>query len=373
MSIVLYELANSRPFDRSVDDGKVTRKWIATGSQLENEIAAALLVVAPTTWDTLRRTRYGADPLGGGTWMCSVEYSWSANTATEDPEDPADPTDDTELGPESSFDITAATAHVTQSLSTKFRWRPGKTTDTPAGDANGYGIDLSITSLNGFSAGVHSASYAGGGGDVGMYMYISGGGANAGGWKQGAYPITAAAGGGNFTITGLPGRAGLTGGVFVIASEINSGGAANMKQAVGVTRDGVEGTEVYTPKFEFSWSRQVFPVNLPYLRMIRSLVAKTNGSAWRGFQPGEVLYLGATGQSKPGNVWIVNHKFAVGENLYAVPVSPQLIIPRKGAWEYVWAAYGYDADATMIYNTPRAGYVEEMYRSADFTKLGLGR
>jgi hypothetical protein len=375
MSVVLYELANSRPFERTVDSGSVTRKWIARGSDNENAIATALLLVAPKVWDTLRRTKYGAEPLGGGIWMCTVEYSWSANTADTEPEEPDDQNDNTDLGPESSFDITAGTAHITQGLETQYRWRKGITSDTPAGNAVAYGTNLVV---NSFSASPVSTLLTPDGyvpvmGDIGKKVYVTGGTLGALGWTQGAYPITAV-GGGKWTVTGKPGaQIGTSGGSWMLADPNSLGTGPNYKNAIGVTRDGVEGTDIFTPKFEFTWGQQVFPVNLPYLRRLRSGVAKTNDRKWRGFATGEVLYLGATGSCGPGNVWTLAHKFAVGENLEAVQLSPNLVVPGKKAWEYLWAAYGYDADPNVISQTPVAAYVEKVYRSVNFSSLGLGR
>lgn len=373
MPLSLYELANSRPIERTVDSGSETRKWIALYSNDQNAVAAALLIVAPKVWDTLRRTKYRCEPQGGGVWMCDVEYSWSADTQTDDPEDPKDPTDDSNLGPESSFDLTAATAHITQSLYTNTRWKPNKTTDLapPAGpgpgDAIAYGRNATLTSLAGSSAVVTLDGYTYAA-HAGNYLYVSGSN-----WKTGRYLITAGAGA-TVTVAGLPAtRAGVTGGIWVIADGNATGTATNLNQAIGVTRDGVEGTEVFYPKFEFTWSRQVFPVNLPYLRKLRGVVAKTNNAPWRGFARGEILYIGATGQSQPGNVWTVSHRFACAENLYAIPIAPNLVVPQKNAWDYIWCTYGYKPDGTGTFSVPTSAYVEQVYREADFTLLGLGR
>lgn len=369
MPIYLYELANSRAVDQSVDTASVVRKWVATGSQDEDAIADSLLLLAPRRWRNLPRTKYGLEPLGGGNWMCTVDYSLSANT--DDPETPDDPDDSTDLGPESSFDLSAGTAHITQGLGTQKRWRPGKTTDAApdTGDALAYGTNAVITEFLFAPASTKLTldGYFADAAHVNKKLCLSGPG-----FYMGQYQITAVAGV-TVTVAGRVGpRVGLDGGTWVIDSGA-IGTATDTNSAIGVTLDSVEGTEIVVPKFEFTWARQVFPVNLPYLRKLRGIVGKTNNAKWRGFERGELLYLGASGSAAPGNVWKVNHKFACGENLYAVRVTPSLIMPFKRAWDYLWCTYGYRATNEGRYQVPTAAYVEKVYHEADFQNIGLGR
>ena len=88
----------------------------------------------------------------------------------------------------------------------------------------------------------------------------------------------------------------------------------DFKQAIGVTRDGVQGTDVHSPKFEFSITREKVNIYMWYLRQLARNTAKTNRLAWKGFRPGEVLFLGASGDYKPGDRWAITYKFSAGEN-----------------------------------------------------------
>lgn len=371
MALNFYELAKSRPIEQSVDSKSVTLKYIGMYSTDENAVARGFLLVAPVIRDGLRRTSYKCDGHGAGVWFCEVTYSWSATTATDDPTDDKDPNDETNLGPETSFDLTTQTAHITQSLETQYKWRSGVTTDTPAGDAIKYGTNATVTGLGGSNTTTLTLDgYAGP--YSGKTLYISGGSLGSTGWTPGAYPITGGSAG-SVVVTGRPASQGFFGGRWMVADASIQGTAANYKQAIGVTTDGIAGTDVLAPKFEFTFTRQVFPVNLPYLRRLRKVVAKTNDRPWRQFETGELLYLGATGHCGPDNVWTVNHKFAAGENLPAVQVSPSLMLPGKKAWEYVWCAYGHEADTTLIMQKPVAAYVETVYRAANFELLGLGK
>lgn len=117
MALNFYELAQSRPVERAITSASVTLKWIAMYSTNENVVYAALLLVAPTRWDNLRRSKITLDPQGGGVWMCAVEYAWTAQTQ-DAPDTPPNPDANTPLGAEWSFDGAAQTVHVTQSIKT---------------------------------------------------------------------------------------------------------------------------------------------------------------------------------------------------------------------------------------------------------------
>lgn len=378
MALNFYELAKSRPVDRSVESISETLKFIGMYSTDENAVAAGLLAVSPTIYNTLRRQRYKLEPLGAGVWMCDVEYAWNALTQPDSPSDlnpadgtpPSNPTytDDTNLGPEWGFDITAGQVHITQSLGTRYRWAASDAAAT----GNNLAVDATTATI------VTPDTYVPDALDVGKTVLISGGVDDNQAWVTGSYKVVAVAGG-QWRLNAAPAPIGTTGGLWSLVTDPAAiGSAPNYKQAIGVTRDRVEGTEIFAPKFEFTITASYFPLKLPYMRLIRKLCARTNAYPWGGFAVGEVVYLGATGQCAPGSVWRVTHKFAAGENLYAVPVSldtdgkPAIVVPYKGAWEYLWTIYGPSVDANQLIEIPKAAYVEKVYRQGDFSLLGVG-
>lgn len=370
MALNFYELAKSRAVDQSVDSVSELLKFIAMYSASENAVVAGLLTTAPAVYNGLRRQRYRAEPLGAGVWMCDVEYGWNALTATNSPAEEFPPvTDDTNLGPEFGFDITAGNVHITQSLGTRYRWK--------ASDARATGKNLVVDATT--NTIVTPDDYVVEPADVGRTVLITGQANGGTTWTTGATTIVAQ-GGGAWRLAASPAAIGSTGGMWALVDNPAAvGNGPDYKQAIGVTRDSVTGTDIFAPKFEFSITRSYYPLRLPFMRTIRSTCAKTNDRPWNGFATGEVIYLGATGQVAPGSVWRVTHKFAAGENLYAVPVSvnatsgkPELVIPYKGAWEYLWAVYGPQVEANQLIEVPKAAYVERVYRAANFTVLGVG-
>lgn len=153
-------------------------------------------------------------------------------------------------------------------------------------------------------------------------------------------------------------------------TKAGGGAAPNYKQAIGVTKDSVAGTDIFSPKFEFSLTVKTYPVTLDFIRTIRDATARTNDAPWKGFARGEVLYLGCTGQAQPDDFWTLTHKFAVGQNRTGIVVSPDITVDKK-AWEYLWAAYNFAGSNGGVVQVPQAAYVERVYEETDFNLLRL--
>lgn len=368
MALNFYELKDSRPLDRTVSSASVSLKHIGMYSTDETAVYAAYKALTGSVFDGLPRQRIRCDPQGAGVWLCEAEFGFSANTQTDSPDAPVAPDDTTNLGPTMSFDITAQQVHVTQSKATRYLW----------GNVPAANFGSNLFSAVGDARKVTAAppdTGAAVGGDVGRYLIITG----ANGWTGGIYKITGTTGPAwNLDPAGpAPAPANTFNGQWTLwdgADKLGGGsGSPNYRQAIGVTQDRVEGTDIYYPHFEFGINVQVFPFTLPAMRTIAALCGKTNNAPFRNFQTGQVLYLGATGQCNPDLVWSISHKFAVGENLVAVPVSPpEIIVPTKGAWEYLWCVYASKVSVNKVVQVPVGAYVEQVYDSADFSLLGLG-
>jgi hypothetical protein len=300
VALNFYELAQSRPLERTIENASITLKWIAMYATNENVVYAALLaLVAPTRWDGLRRSEVKLDPQGGGVWMCEVTYAWTPLTQdSPEQQQPEGPKPGDPLGPEWSFDGSAGQVHVTQSIQTKQR--------------------------------------------VGR-------GAN-------------------------------------VPMENN--------QAIGLRPDGVDGCDIFAPKFEFTLSLSFPFITMPQIRRWSKITGRTNNASFLTWSTGELLYLGPSVNIQPGQLAKVVHKFAGGRNL-ALPddeadltivpetIGPNgqpqegtgLILDGKNAHEYVWVAYQAGTPTPGMPWVPEvahSAYVEQVYRSADFTPLLSG-
>lgn len=160
---------------------------------------------------------------------------------------------------------------------------------------------------------------------------------------------------------------------------VNEQGAAapNVGQAIGVTEDGVEGTDIITPAPEFTKKarRQNFHFGF-YVNLCRT-VGKTNRLAVCGgwIKPGELLYLGCEIQYTSDNIWEFTHKFAYNENRLGIKPSdiasnmPALPLFDKKGWDYLWVGYSKAKLAGKVKLRPVEIYVEQVYRDEDFAAV----
>lgn len=162
------------------------------------------------------------------------------------------------------------------------------------------------------------------------------------------------------------------------------GGAAppSFKNAIGVNGESVEGVDKTVPVFSFSVTAQV-----PYAALLgtalignlHDLTGAVNQAAFRGFERGEVLFLGAqctfrtplVPVSDPNLTVPVTYQFSSSKNQTGLTIGDIENVSKKG-WEYLWIRYKDSTDANTLVKIPAFVYVEQVYRYGDFTKLGLG-
>jgi hypothetical protein len=155
------------------------------------------------------------------------------------------------------------------------------------------------------------------------------------------------------------------------------GGAAvpDYKKAIGVTKDGVGGCDIFDGKLEITLGVTRASVTLPYIRTLKGMVGKTNSAQWYGFAAGEVLYLGASGRSVSDGVrpkFQVSHRIGVGENQVNIDVGNNITILSKKAWQYLWCTYEEKEVGGILLQVPAAAYVETVFREGNFATLEIG-
>jgi len=113
-----------------------------------------------------------------------------------------------------------------------------------------------------------------------------------------------------------------------------------------------------------------------YRKQLFRLTSKVNQAAWREFDAGEVIFMGASGArrgTKSTDDWEITFKFSASPNETEIVIG-EITGIRKRGWEYLWVRYDDQEDefATMLVKRPRAAYVEQVYRYGDFRQLGIG-
>lgn len=152
--------------------------------------------------------------------------------------------------------------------------------------------------------------------------------------------------------------------------------SAALGGAIGYDGENVAGVDITVPVYTFS-EVQYLPLAMvtpQYKGVLFNLTGTVNSFPFRLLNPGECLFLGASGSKRGSDgTWEINFKFAAQPNRSNLMVGTIGPIAKKG-WEYLWVQYGDDVDpaAKVLIKKPIAVYVEQVYEYADFGLLGIG-
>lgn len=135
-----------------------------------------------------------------------------------------------------------------------------------------------------------------------------------------------------------------------------------------------EGIDVYEPVYEESethWGPTA-ALTPAYRNLLKSCVGKVNASAFKGWQPGEVLLRGITGTRRGANDSELTFRWSVRENQSALTVGTVTGINKQG-WQYLWPRYSTvrQSEAPAIQAITHV-CVATVFRTAEFSSLGIG-
>jgi len=149
--------------------------------------------------------------------------------------------------------------------------------------------------------------------------------------------------------------------------------ALNFGGAIGVTHDSVEGVDITVPVYNWTETHYLDNVYVTgnYRAALFWLTGKVNQQTFRGFEPGEVLFLGASGSKRGEEDWEITFRFAASPNAWNLTVGDITGICKRG-WEYLWVRYADGEDQGEPVKRPAAVYVEQVYEYGDFRGLGIG-
>ena len=155
--------------------------------------------------------------------------------------------------------------------------------------------------------------------------------------------------------------------------------APDFNGAIEVDNEGnVNGVDVTMPVLNFTETHTMngSRVTTSYKKSVAALTGTVNGSSFRGFSAGEVLFLGASGtkrSKKPNAPWEITFRFAVSPNQSSLQIGKLKVSNKKG-WDYLWVRYADKVaeNRKNVIKEPVAAYVEQVYPTGDFGNLGLG-
>lgn len=154
--------------------------------------------------------------------------------------------------------------------------------------------------------------------------------------------------------------------------------ATNMSGAIGVDSNGVNGVDIVMPQLQWQESYDVpnAYVTATYVRGVAGITGTTNNAAFRGFEAGEVLFLGCSGSQewddqKGKGPWSLSYRFVASKNVTGQTIGSISGIEKKGH-EYLWVRYEDSVSGSSLIKQPKAVYVSKVYKDSDFSQLGLG-
>ena len=142
---------------------------------------------------------------------------------------------------------------------------------------------------------------------------------------------------------------------------------------IGVTNDGVEGVDIDTAVSTFSETVYFHPAMLTsgFIGFLTRSYGCVNSVPFKGFDVGEVRFLGATGSYRQGDRGVeMSFKFAVSPNAWNIRIG-NILVPFKYGWDYLWVRWAdMEVDGVTV-KVPIEAYVEMVYRGMNFYNLGV--
>lgn len=144
---------------------------------------------------------------------------------------------------------------------------------------------------------------------------------------------------------------------------------------IGHTSEGEpEGVEIVVPAFAWTETHtfHISQITFAYAMTIYNITGRVNAGSFRGFSAGEVLFKGASGGNQKNETEAdVQYNFEAQPNVTGLTVGEITGVSKYG-WDYLWCIYTEDDNAAMRYKKASGCYVDQVYRTADFSALQIG-
>lgn len=150
----------------------------------------------------------------------------------------------------------------------------------------------------------------------------------------------------------------------------NNADTPDFKNAINVDDDDrVQGADVPVPglklTYRIRWEHGY--VDEILAQFLARMTGRTNSKKWHGLDPGEALFLGATGDSGTEAETELAYHVLASEN--AVLDFGDIPLVTKKGHEIVWFKYGNDADAKAVVRRPKYVYCVRTQQTMDFRRV----
>lgn len=149
------------------------------------------------------------------------------------------------------------------------------------------------------------------------------------------------------------------------------------KWLIGQQGDGSppEGAEVFEPQASFSETHYIAigTMTASHQRALLRIVGRINNATFKGWNTGEVLCTGVSGSKRGAEDWEVGFRFGVRENQTGLSIAGITGVAKNG-WQYLWVRRKteVDDDAKILTDVAEYVVIADVFRSADFSTLGIG-
>lgn len=190
--------------------------------------------------------------------------------------------------------------------------------------------------------------------------------------------------------------------VFDNLPDVTSAHIPKHDGAIGVDGNEVKGTDIVAPslKFNITFKHQAGFVSIPYMKLLHDITGTVNLTKFFGFDPGEILFLGARGSDGSDHEVQITYSFAgspnqtddfrIGDIIVSstygthldgwapatesdVEIANGWIFPGKRGWDLLWVTYLDSVDETAPGKKAQYVFIDRVYNYVDFASvLGFG-
>jgi hypothetical protein len=154
--------------------------------------------------------------------------------------------------------------------------------------------------------------------------------------------------------------------------------APNQRMAIGVDSNAVNGVDIVVPALQWQETYDVPNqyITSAWIRGVAGVTGTTNLSSFRGFQAGEVLFVGCSGSQewdddRGRGPWSLAFRFVASQNVTGQTIGDISGVSKKGH-EYLWVRYEEAVESNTLLKKPKHVYVNKVYRESEFSALGIG-
>ncbi len=160
--------------------------------------------------------------------------------------------------------------------------------------------------------------------------------------------------------------------------QVKTPDAINMNLGINFNGESFEGVEVATRNLTETYTKtfKANHYNSAYKRTLALLSGKVNKEPFKGWDAGEVLFLGATTNYSSADKYIdVTFQFAIELNKKGFNFAGFVLDKRKCGWDYMWAHYQdevyQNGNKKTLIPKAKGVYIARVYDFAIFTALGI--